>query len=136
VRLAHVAGEFRCLAEVVEQLALRAGARQRLEFVLAVDVDDQRADVAQQRERHGHAVEIAARAAVGGDHAAHGELVLGFDGLLLEQIAQSGGLSLMSKVADSSARSVPARTTSAPPLPPDSKASASTTMDFRRRFRR
>ena len=49
VRLAHVAGELEVLAEVVEQFALRAGARQRLEFVLPVDVDDERADVAQQR---------------------------------------------------------------------------------------
>src|SRR5262245_7782579 len=36
----------------------------------------------------------------------------------------------MSKVAESSARSAPARTTSAPPLPPASSASASTTMDL------
>ena len=78
----------RCLAEVIEQLALRAGARQRLEFVLAVDIDDQCADVAQQRERHRHAIEIAARAAIGGDDAAHRELVVGVDRLFGEQVAQ------------------------------------------------
>ena len=89
VRLAHAAGELEVLAEVIQQLALRAAARQRLEFVLAVNVDDQGADVAQQVERHGHAVEIAARAAIVGDDASHGEFVFCIDRLFGEQLAQA-----------------------------------------------
>src|SRR6185295_3145481 len=88
VRLAYAAGEFHVFAELVQQFALRAVAGQRLEFVLAVNVDDHRTDFAQQGERHRHAVQVAARAAVAGDHATDGELVFGIDGLFGEQLAQ------------------------------------------------
>ena len=88
VRLAHRVGELEVVAEVVEQLALRGGARQRLEFVLPVDIDDERADIAQQLQRHRNAIEVAARTAIVGDDAAHGELVFRLDGLLREHFAQ------------------------------------------------
>ena len=88
VRFAHVVGELEVLAEVVEQFALRAGAGQRLEFMLPVDVDDEPADVAQQLQRHGDAIEITARAAIAGDDPAHRELVFGVDRLFREHFAQ------------------------------------------------
>ena len=56
--------------------------------MLSVNVDDQCADVAQQRKRHRHAIEIAARTAVVGDDAADRELVVRFDGLFREDRAQ------------------------------------------------
>ena len=48
----HLADERIVPAEVIEQLALRGAARQRLEFVLAVDVDEDVAQLAQQLHRH------------------------------------------------------------------------------------
>ena len=62
-------------AVAVEQLALRGGARQGLELVLAVDIDEDVAGFAQQLHRHRLAVEVGARAAIAADDAAHGELV-------------------------------------------------------------
>src|SRR5262249_23515750 len=47
----------------IEQLALRGGAQQRLVLVLAVDVDQELARLAQLRKRRGVAVDEAARAA-------------------------------------------------------------------------
>src|SRR5690606_17513280 len=54
----------------VEQLALPVGTQQRLRRVLAVDVDQPLADLAQCRRRGRVAVDQRARAAVGLDHAA------------------------------------------------------------------
>ena len=89
VRLAHAARELEILAEVIQQLALGAAAGEGLEFMLAVNVDDQRTDIAQQVERHGNAVEITARASVGGDDTSHGEVVFRLDRLFGEQLAQA-----------------------------------------------
>ena len=74
----------------VEQLPLRGGAQQRLELVLAVDLGEEAADLAQHLHRHLLAVEVRARLALARDHAAHHELVVGIDALLLEQAAQRG----------------------------------------------
>ena len=49
-------GDLRCegleVAEAVDQLALRGGAHQRLEFVLAVDLEQQLGGAAQHLQRH------------------------------------------------------------------------------------
>ena len=55
----------------IEQRALRRRAQQRLVFVLAVNIDQMLARLAQLRERHGAAVDERARAAAAVDHAPH-----------------------------------------------------------------
>ncbi len=44
----------------VEQAALRGGPHQRLEFVLAMNVDEEAAHLAQQLQRHDLPVQIGA----------------------------------------------------------------------------
>ena len=57
------------VAEVVEQLALHVGAQQQLVLVLAVNVQQLLAELAQQRDRHRAAVDGGAAASLGGDRA-------------------------------------------------------------------
>src|SRR4051812_48176943 len=71
VGLTHAVRELGVLAEVVDKFALRRRARERLEFVLPMDINNDAADVAQQRERNRDSIEITARAAVVRDHAAY-----------------------------------------------------------------
>ena len=80
-----LAGEPFEAARGVEQLALRGRAHERLEFVLAVDVDQQYADLAQQLQRHGLAVQVRAAAAVAADEATDRQLVGRVDRLLAQQ---------------------------------------------------
>ena len=101
---------------LVEQLALRAALHQVLEFLLAVDLDQEFGQLAQGLHRHQLAVHVGARAAVRADHPAHDELALVLDRLRLEPArapADSG-----EKLAATSARSAPWRTTSPAPRPP------------------
>ena len=88
VRDAHLADERGELAVAVEQLALRGTSGQGLKFVLAVDVDEDVAGLAQQLHRYRLPVQIGARAAVGADDPAHGELAGGVQRLLLEPLPQ------------------------------------------------
>src|SRR6185437_752414 len=74
----------------VEQLTLRGGTGERLEFVLAVDVDEDAAGLAQQLHRNGLAVELGAGAPVGREDAADDELIVRVDRLLLEPAGEAG----------------------------------------------
>lgn len=60
-------------AVCVQQVALRVRAHQALVRVLAVDVDQAVAQLAQLRDGGGRAVDIRAAASLGVDHAAQGE---------------------------------------------------------------
>ncbi len=76
------------LAEFIEQFALRVAAHQRLEFVLAVDVEQQFADAAQHRHRHALAVDPGAAPPIAADDPAQQQLALVRDRLLFEHVAQ------------------------------------------------
>ena len=71
----------------VEQAALDRRVEQPLLLVLAVHLDQQAADLAQQAGADRLVVDEAARAAVGADHAAQHQVVLGGDAVLGEQRA-------------------------------------------------
>src|SRR5262249_36120322 len=73
---------------LIEQLALRGWPCQGLELVLAVYVDQDVAQLAQQLHRDRLTVQICARAPVVGHHAADRELIGGRDGLLLQPALQ------------------------------------------------
>ncbi len=88
VRGFDLAGERLELAVLVEQFALRRRAHQRLEFMLAVHVQQAADDLAQLLHRHGLAIEVGARAAIGIDDAPHQQFVVGFDGLFFQQGAR------------------------------------------------
>ena len=70
-----VARQWREAAERVEQRALRLGAHERLVRVLAVQVEELRAELAQLRERRRPAVDPGAAAALRVQHAAQQQLV-------------------------------------------------------------
>ena len=74
--------------EVVQQLALGGAARERLKFVLAVNIDEDVSQLAQQLHGDRLPVEVRARAAVGRDDAAHGKLPVCADRLLFEPSLQ------------------------------------------------
>ena len=88
VRGAHLADQRFKLAEAVEQFTLRGRAHQRLEFMLAMDVEQQLAHGAQHRQRNALAIEPGAAAAVIADHPAQDQFAFLGDRLLLEQVAQ------------------------------------------------
>ncbi len=88
VRGAHLAGERVELPETVEQFALRGGTHQGLKFVLTVNVEQQFADGAQDRDRHALAVEPGAAPSVGADDPAQQQLVLGGNRVFLEHVLQ------------------------------------------------
>src|SRR5262249_488399 len=75
-------------AVAIEQLALRRAAREGLEFVLAVDIDEDAAGFAQHLHGHRLTIQIGARATVVADDAAHAELSAGADGLLFEPLLE------------------------------------------------
>src|SRR5580704_10212219 len=79
MRNADLRGERFEAPEAIEELALRACAHERLKFVLAVNVDEDVADLAQQLDRRGLAIHIGARAAIAADDAANGKLPLATD---------------------------------------------------------
>ncbi len=66
----HLARQLLAAGVLVEQAAVGVGLEQRLVFVLAVDIDDQLAQCLEVGLRAGAAVDVAARAAFGGDHSA------------------------------------------------------------------
>ncbi len=72
-------------AMMVKQRALQRRLEQRLLLVLAVDLDQQLAEPAQQAAADRLVVDEGARAAVGRDQAAQHQLVLGGDAVLGEQ---------------------------------------------------
>ncbi len=88
IRDQHLARERLEPAVAIEQLALHAGAHQRLELVLPMDVDEVRHDLAQHLHRHLLAIQIGARTTVRADDPAHEQLAVDRDGLLLEQLEQ------------------------------------------------
>ena len=98
----------------VEQLALRAALHQMLKFLLAVDLDQEFGELAQRLQRDQLAVHVGARAAVGADDPAHDELAVVLDGLLVEP-AHAPRRQSSEKLAATSARSAPWRTTSPAP---------------------
>src|SRR6185312_10321501 len=65
----------------IEQLLLRGGARQRLELVLTVDIDEDASHLAQEQHRNGLAVEVRARAPVRRQNPPDHELVTAGDRL-------------------------------------------------------
>ena len=69
----------------VEQAALGRGVEQRLLLVLAVDLDQQVAELAEQPAAHRLVVDEGARAAVGGEHPAQHQIVPGIDAVLGQQ---------------------------------------------------
>ena len=69
---------------LVQHLALRAAIHQALEFLLAMDFDEELRQFAQCLERHHLAVHIGARTAVRADHPPHHEIAVVFDCLRLE----------------------------------------------------
>jgi hypothetical protein len=93
-RLCRVAPHAPCARDVggiggqarvrVEQLALRVGPHQQLVRMLAVDVDQHLAELAQLGERGAGAVDERARAAVRVDHATQHHGVLGIERVLVE----------------------------------------------------
>ncbi len=100
-------GQSRGDAVVVDDLALRVARDQRLEFLLAVDVDQQLAERAHALRRQRLAVHVLARAPVAADDPAQHQLAaVGLDRLLLEPAAH-GGSAPTSNVAVTSARSAP-----------------------------
>ncbi len=88
VRDLHLAHHRIVTPEVIDELALRGAARQRLEFVLAMDIDEDRPELAQQLHRHDLPVEVGARAAIRSDDPPDGQLQLRTDRLLLEPALQ------------------------------------------------
>jgi hypothetical protein len=76
-------------AEVVEELALGLAAQQALVLVLAVDLHEPLAELAQVGERRGGAVDEGPRAAVGADHAAQ-QALAGVVRVLHRLLAQPG----------------------------------------------
>ncbi len=64
------------VAERIEQLALHVGAQQGLGFVLAVQVHQQRTELAQDADCRGTAVHPGAGAALGGDFALENQLAV------------------------------------------------------------
>ncbi len=93
-RLRRVAPHAPCARDVrgigdearvrIEQLALRIGPHQQLVRMLAVDVDEHFAKLAQLRERRAGAVDERARPAVRIDHAAQHHGVLGVERVFVE----------------------------------------------------
>ena len=69
----------------IEQTALGRRIEQGLLLVLAMDLDQQLADPAQQPAADRLIVDERPRAAVGGEHAAQHQVVLGLDAVLAEQ---------------------------------------------------
>src|SRR5437763_6060411 len=88
MRDADLGGELGERAVLVEQHALRGAARQGLELMLAMDIDEQLAGLAQHLQRHRLPVEIGARAAVGSDDPPHDELVRAADRLLRQPLPE------------------------------------------------
>ena len=84
-------GRERLAARIsVEQAPLGRRLEQRLELVLTVDLGEQGADFAQSLYGDLMAIEVGARLAFTGDHAAHDELVVGLDALLGEPATHRG----------------------------------------------
>ena len=88
MRDADLGGELGERAVLIEQHALRGAARQGLELVLAMDIDEELAGLAQRLQRHRLPVEIGARAAVGSDDPPHDELVRAADRLLRQPLPE------------------------------------------------
>ncbi len=88
MRDADLAGERRESGVAVQELALRGTAGEGLKFVLAVDIDEDVARLAQQLHRDRLAVEVSARAPIRAHHAPHDEVATGADRLLLEPLLE------------------------------------------------
>ncbi|ABU75922.1 hypothetical protein ESA_00639 [Cronobacter sakazakii ATCC BAA-894] len=90
VALRHLRHElaFACIA--IQQAFLMFGFKQKLVGVLTVNLNQQLAEFSQLRERHGGAVDKAARAAIAADDAAQQALAAVFK-LVFFQPAQRGG---------------------------------------------
>src|SRR5204863_113436 len=88
MRDADLGGRLGERAVLVEQHALRGAARQGLELMLAMDIDEELAGLAQHLQRHRLPVEIGARAAVGSDDPPHDELVRAADRLLRQPLPE------------------------------------------------
>ena len=73
----------------IEQIALCSGAHQRLKLVLAVDLGEPLADLAQHLHRYGLAVEVGARLALAGDEAPHQQLIAHLDALFFQERPQT-----------------------------------------------
>ena len=118
-------------AEGVEQRALAVALEQQLVLVLAVDVDQQLAQLAQLRGGGRAPVHERARAAGRVHGAAHeaGAVAL-VEILRREPFPRRAPASRTSNSALTSARSAPARTTPGSARPPSASASASTRIDL------
>ena len=77
-RQLHLAGQVGGTGELVEQATMGIGLEQRLVFVLAVDIDQQLAQDLEVALGAGRAVDIAARAAFGGDDPAQDARAVAF----------------------------------------------------------
>ena len=84
------AASFAEATAVVEQVALVAASRQRLEFELAVDVEQVLAERAQRLHRHGLAVDVSATASVGGDAPSQDDFTFVRDFLFREPGQRTG----------------------------------------------
>jgi hypothetical protein len=118
----------------VEQLKLVRALQQRLVLVLAVDLDQQLAQLAQLRQRRRPAVDPGTRAAVGADDApqlaaAPPSGPVSSSSFSASQ-ARAAGLSSSENSADSSARSAPWRTIPASARVPVRQSRASTSSDL------
>jgi hypothetical protein len=113
----------------VQKIALRIGPQERLMGVLAVDVDQEVAEVAQLSAGGGSAVDIGARTTVAHDQAAH-QTVPVFVEVLLGQPGACAGDRPRSKPATISARSQPARIMAASALSPRARPKASIMIDL------
>jgi hypothetical protein len=78
--------------KTVDQLPLRCGADQGLEFMLAMDVDQQLTGIAQHLHRHCLPVEPGAAATIIADHPTDAQFRILADRVLLEQATQRAPL--------------------------------------------
>ncbi len=88
----HLARQLLAAGVLVEQAAVGVALEQRLVFMLAVDVDDQLAERLEVSLRAGAAVDVAARAPLGGDHPAQDARAVAVQVALGEPAAGFGDL--------------------------------------------
>lgn len=93
--MAHLAALVLVAGIGIQQGQLRRARQQRLLFMLAVDLHQQRGQVAQLCQRHRAAIDPGPRAAVGADHAAQLALVLVVQLVVGQPLA--GGLQLLQR---------------------------------------
>ena len=117
-------------AEGVEQRAMDVRIDHGAVVVLAVDLDQRRAELAEQRHRDRLVVDEGAAAPVAALDAAEDQVAVGLDAALGEQARGRDGRRATSKTAVTSPCSAPCRTSALSPRPPSASDSASSRIDL------